>query len=177
MAEKPIKRTQYAQQGLDFTTLFRAKFGRADVSGHVPMLQEPPAESTGGGARALQHLVLEPTAGGPVLTVGSVNVVTRTAKLRTFDCVETIFLTRFQGRPFILEQGAYQEFFDQAREFFQRQGMQLDVETRPPEVGPRSLSPASKPPTDNTFLFVMVGIIIVLGVSLVAAVLTGRLSF
>lgn len=178
MADKAIKRTQYAQQGLDFTTLFSAKFNRLTISGYQPVLREPPAESTGGGAQAVQHMVFQPTGSGPTLTVGSVNVATRMAKLRTFDCVQSMFSMRFANRPFVLEKEAYQDFFDKAREFFQRQGMQIDIETRPPDDLVRSLRPSAAPPaSSNLLLYMLVATVLVVGVALVVSVLTGRLSF
>ena len=56
-----MKRTQIAQQGIDFVTLFHAKFTSTDVSSYRPLLREP-TESTGGGKQAMQHMVLMPAS-------------------------------------------------------------------------------------------------------------------
>jgi len=70
--------------------LFEAKFGKQSVSGYRPFLREPRVESTGGGAQAVQHMVMEPQLeGDPTLTVGYVNVATKTAKVRTYGCLPT----------------------------------------------------------------------------------------
>jgi hypothetical protein len=143
--DEDIKRTAYAQQGLDFVTLFSAKFHIANVSGYAPVLREPHAETTAGGKQAIQHMVLQPKIqGDPVLTIGYVNVASKQAKIRTYDCMSTMHGMRFPGRPFILDQAAYQTFFDKVTEFMRRQGMLVDVETRPPAMTHSSLRPAAR---------------------------------
>ena len=60
MSSSGVKSTQFAQQGLDFVTLFSAKFTRSIVSGYRPKLREP-EETTAGGKQAIQHIVFECT--------------------------------------------------------------------------------------------------------------------
>ncbi|MEM1033727.1 MAG: hypothetical protein AAGN82_25550 [Myxococcota bacterium] len=173
-----MKRTAFAQQGLDFVTLFSAKFQRTDVDGYGVQIREP-ADSTAGGRQALQQIFfVPPRAEDPVLTVGTVNVATKTAKLRTFDCVETLYARRFRGKRFPVRPAAYQAFFDTAMQFMKRQGMQVDVETRPPEA----LRSSRPPPADglnvNLVIALLALTVVAIGVALVTAyVLTGRPSF
>lgn len=175
MTDAPMKRTQYAQKGLDFVTLFAAKFAQEKVGGYRPVLREPIAESTGGGKQALQHLVFEPrVAGDPMLTVGAVNVVTKTARLRTFDCVRQLFAMRFGTRPFAIDQSQYQAFFDRAMEFMKRQGLQVEVETRPPEVTGGSLPPGARA---NLLIWAFVVMFAVFAAALVFLVVTRRVAF
>ena len=137
-----VKATAFAQQGLDFASLFEAKFHLLNVSGYKPVLRQPVAETTGGGAQAVQHMVLEPKIDGdPIVTVGQVNMVTKTAKLRTFDCLLDLHQMRFRGRAFHVDGGQYQSFFDRVLEFMRRQGLQVQIETRPPEMVRRSAPP------------------------------------
>ncbi len=139
-----FKRTAFAQQGLDFVTLFEAKFHMLNVSGSRPVLRAPVAETTGGGAQAVQHMILEPKIeGDPVVTVGQVNVATKTAKLRTYDCLLGVHEMRFRGRAFHVDHAAYQSFFDRVLEFMRRQGLQVQIETRPPAVRAQSAAPAA----------------------------------
>ena len=138
-----VKATTFAQQGLDFVTLFEAKFHMQNVSGFRPVLRAPVGETTGGGAQAVQHMILEPKIeGDPVVTVGQVNVVTKTAKLRTYDCLVGVHAMRFGRRPFLIGHGAYQTFFDRVLEFMRRQGLQVQIQTRPP-VRPSNAPPAT----------------------------------
>lgn len=174
-AEPPMKRTQFAQQGLDFVTLFAAKFVTEKVSGHAPRLREPIADSTGGGKQALQHMVLEPQkVGEPILTVGSVNVVTKTAKLRTYDCVRQLHRMRFGKRRFAVAQSEYQSFFERVMAFMKRQGMQVEIETRPPEV-----TGSIPPPREGSSLLVWLFVILVVVFVVVLAfmVVTRRVAF
>ena len=131
-----IKRTQYAKRGVDFSILFGAKFFKVDVSGHQAALKQP-SVSTGGGVQALQHIVLDPKlAGGTQHTVGTVNCVTKEAKLRTYECVRGVHQKRTRGRPFPIQPAAYQEFFDKAHQFLSMQKMQITIETKPPGGAP-----------------------------------------
>ena len=91
-----MKRTQFSQQGLDFATLFAAKHSHFNISGYVPVLREPPVDTTAGGKQAMQHIILLPKIeGDPLLTIGSVNVATRSARLRTHDCMRQLHEMRF----------------------------------------------------------------------------------
>lgn len=138
-----VKATAFAQQGLDFVSLFEAKFHMLNVSGYRPVLRAPVAETTGGGVQAVQHMILEPRIeGDPVVTVGQVNVATKTAKLRTYDCLLGVHEMRFSGRPFHIDGGQYQSFFDRVLEFMRRQGLQVQIETRPPAVRTSTAPPA-----------------------------------
>jgi hypothetical protein len=169
------KRTAFAQQGLDFVTLFAAKFNTYDVGGYNPVLREPLAESTGGGAQAVQHMVLEPrVAGDPLVTVGQVNVATKTAKLRTYECLTMLHAMRFGRRPFHVDGAAYRSFFDRALEFMRRQGLQVHVETRPPEV--RGSTPPGEAAAGNLLIWVMLAAVLVFSVVAAYLAYSGRLS-
>ncbi len=122
--------------------LFASKFLNVYVSGYKPMLMEP-AESTGGGRQATQHIVLKPQLDGdPLLTVGFVNVATRSAKLRSYECMRALHEMRFKERPFHVAHAQYQSFFERTQHFLKGRGMQVRIEARPPQ---RS-QPAPAPP-------------------------------
>ncbi len=173
-----VKRTAYAQQGLDFATLFSAKFHRYNINGYAPVLREPHAETTAGGKQAVQHMVLEPRIeGDPVLTVGYVNIASKQAKIRTYDCLQMLHELRFHGRPFVLDHPGYQDFFDKATEFMRRQGMLVDVETRPPAMPRTSGRPAGRAGSElvDIILWVLL-IVIVVGTAMAAYLrISGRI--
>jgi hypothetical protein len=128
-----IKRTQIATAAVDQSRLFQTKFGDRLVSRHLPVLLEPPSVSTGGGAQAQQQIILQPRyQAGPTVNIGSMNCATKTAKLRTYDCLHQVHQLRFPGHPFGIEPTEYQMFFDDARGFLQALGMQVAIEMHAP---------------------------------------------
>ena len=169
-----MKRTQFSQQGLDFVTLFNAKFARQSVSGYRPNLREPIAETTAGGAQATQHMVFEPEIDGdPVITIGLVNVATKTAKLRTYDCLRQLHEMRFRRKPFNLDQTQYKTFFDRASEFLRRQNMQLAVETRPPAT--RSSAPPPDTEEGSLVVWFLLSVFLIGALLVIYLVVSGRL--
>jgi hypothetical protein len=140
-----IKRTQIAAAAVDQSKLFQTKFGDRLVSRHSPVLLEPPSVSTGGGAQAQQQIILQPRSqAGPTVNIGSMNCATKTAKLRTYDCLVQVHQLRFPGHHFAIEPTEYQMFFDDARGFLLALGMQVSVEMHPPAAeGRSSLRPAA----------------------------------
>lgn len=156
-----LKRTEIAQQGVDFATLFAAKFSGLDVSGFVPLMREPPADSTGGGKQALQHLVLHPKIhGDPVITFGSFNVATRSARLRTHACLERMHRMRYgKSAHFVLDQEKYQELIDQLLRFTKQLGMQVDIETNPPPLELGSGRPPARVKRDTTGSWILLFIL------------------
>ena len=142
------KPTLYAQRGLEFVAVFQVRFLSFDVSGHKPRLRPPPGESTAGGKLATQHMVLEPTdPTAPVWTVGSVNVVTKTAKIRSYDCVRDVHRARFKDRAFPLDRAQYQAFFDAVIAFAKEREIDVEIESAPPEI---ALDPAGSGPIRDT---------------------------
>ncbi len=134
-AKPGIKRTRYAKEGVDFAVLFAAKFLNVKVNGHTPVLAAPEGVSTGGGAQALQHITLAPALDGePAHTVGWVNCVNKSAKLRTFECVQQLYRMRPGAKHFGLTSVEYQDFFDRTLVFLKQRQLQVDIETRPPQV-------------------------------------------
>ncbi|MEM9693770.1 MAG: hypothetical protein AAGA56_14570 [Myxococcota bacterium] len=128
-------RTMLAQQGFGLIDVFNAAIGRLDVSSHRPLLREPPAHSTGGGRQAMQHIVLlPPDPSASVLTVGSLNVATRQARIRTYECLLLMHRQRFGDRVFTIAPDRYQAFFDTLRRFFESQQLRVEIETKPPIV-------------------------------------------
>jgi hypothetical protein len=166
-----MKRTQIAQQGVDFVTLFHAKFAHTDVNGYRPLLREP-TDSTGGGRQAMQHMVLMPRIeGDPVLTIGSVNVAVRTAKLRTYDCLQRLHEMRFRRQRLQVDHAQYQAFFDQALELMKFQGLYVDVVTTPPQVEMGSRFPPAAPSTSGQIVQWVALLLLLAGIGLFAYLL------
>lgn len=129
------KPTLYAQRGLEFVAVFQVRFHALDISGHKARLRPPPGESTGGGKLATQHIVLEPSdPSAPVWTVGSVNVATQNAKIRTYDCVRALHRARFKDKAFPLDRAMYQGFFDTVIALMNEREVAVEIENAPPEI-------------------------------------------
>lgn len=141
------KPTLFAARGLEVVAAFQVKFMMLDVSGHRPLLKDPPGHSTAGGKLATQHIVLEPKEpGGTTWTVGSINVATESAKVRSFDCVKEIHRMRFRDRPFLIDRQQYQSFLDAAVAFLRERGMAVEIESSLPELSEPSGLASLDPP-------------------------------
>jgi hypothetical protein len=172
-----IKRTQFSQQGLDFATLFAAKHSHFNISGYVPVLREPPGETTAGGKQAMQHIVLLPKVkGDPLLTIGSVNVATRSAKLRSYDCMRQLHEMRFDDSSFFLDQPKYLEMFEAVLAFMKKQGIQVEIETNPPRVTVSTRPPPRTAASNGAIWFFIVALLVA-AVSMVGYLISaGRLK-
>ena len=146
-----IKRTQIAQAAFDFAGYFTATFGAYQVAGappRRPALVAPQDMSTAGGKKAKQHIVLKPDVGGAaVLTVGWIDLAHGETCLRTYGCLREMHVQRFGSQPFDLDAQAYQAFFDQAHQFFTRQGMRLQIEAQSAMAARPTPSPSSSSKT------------------------------
>lgn len=77
------RRTTASAKCLDHTLLFYTWFATDRVGPFVPTLQEP-SMSTGGGKKALQHVILVPKGkGGSKLSVGWVDRIRNQAVIRS----------------------------------------------------------------------------------------------
>lgn len=163
-AMSTIKRTQIAQAAFDFAGYFTATFSSFRVGGasvRRPALVAPQDMSTSGGKKAKQHIVLQPeTPGAPVLTVGWIDLSNGQMCLRTYGCLQEMHAQRFGKQPFDLDPQTYQAFFDQANQFFARQGMRVQIEAQSAITAP----PASKSSGTKTILLAVVGVAAVLAI-------------
>jgi hypothetical protein len=146
-ANRGYKRTRIAKFGADIAMVFAAKFYQTQINGFQPVLREPPGGvSTGGGRQPLQHLVLQPSGdGGIVLTIGSVNMVQKTAKLRSYRCLQTMYAQRFIGATVPIQPELYEDLFQRMLQFLRQQGLHVEVVEVAPamDVGSRRPSPAN----------------------------------
>ncbi len=171
-----VKRTRLAQEGLDVATLFTAKYMHLNLNGHVPKMREPSGVSTEGGKQATQHIVLEPkVAGDPIITIGYANLVAKTAKLRTYDCLEQMHALRFQNKPFPLAKPPYQKFFDELREFFGKYQLIVEVETRPPDMSSIPPRGATRAQGGGSAAWIGFVLLVLVSGALVWLVATGRI--
>ena len=166
-ATRRARRTVIATKGTALVRAFEASECDQEVAGYQPTLSEP-AQSTQGGHAALQHIVLRAQdARAAKLTVGSVNCVTLTAKLRTFRCVDDICLRRF-GRALTIPVASYEAFVDQLQAFFGGHGFRIELVDDVPDVqslGAPSLQaePARPAPRWVWILAVVVFVLIFVG--------------
>ena len=161
------KRTQVAQSAFDFAHYFTSSFQNVVVTGTVPRRAElaaPEGMSTDGGQKARQALVLIPTApgAGASIAIGWVEIAQKRAELRTFRVLLAMHNARFRGRPFDLDAGSYQAFFEQARQLLSACGVQVNVEDDArsvPSNRPPPLTAAPAPVSPGFFNYFAVGFV------------------
>ena len=145
--KRAYHRTQIAKFGADIAVVFAAKFYQSQINGYQPILREPPGGvSTGGGRQPLQHLILQPTGGtGSVITIGSVNMVDRSARVRSYDCLERMSAQRFEGKTVPVQSAPYGDLLQRIIQFLHKQGIEVEVVEVPPQMPPSMRRPSMRP--------------------------------
>jgi len=129
-------RTRVAMQAHDFAAAFRSVVGhmRIPPGAYTPDLTAPEGPSTRDGKQAMQRIRLVPAAEGfPTLVVGSANVKSGRAMLRSFDYVDALHREHF-GRPVELDRPSYDEFIKVVRNYFAVAQLEVAVEEAPAET-------------------------------------------
>jgi hypothetical protein len=97
-------------------------------------LTAPDGMSTAGGKRVLQHLRLRPTRQGfAVLVGGVVNAVEKTAELRDFAHMQTMYRARF-GRDLEIAAAEWEQFLRMAEVVLRRAGIQTSRVAAPKDL-------------------------------------------
>lgn len=116
MAKFDARRTQVAQNAVDFSRNFEGAFSQVRVLGAVPrraQLVAPSGMSTEGGKLARQPLNLVPEQGqGPVVAVGWIELPLHRASIKTFRCLASAHMARYRGRPLDIDEKSYAMFID-----------------------------------------------------------------
>jgi hypothetical protein len=116
--------TMFAQKVMDLGDLLGARFKARPVKGSVPRILKalaPEADSTDGGKRARQSLVLAPALGtAETLVVGFVDVGAGTAELRSFAVLNEQFRLR-HTRTVDLSEEDYTGFIREVAAFLEEQ--------------------------------------------------------
>lgn len=115
-AELEALRTQVANQAASLAETVTEGFDgfAMGAAGYAVELSVPEGPSTGGGVQARQHLRLVPRRRGyPVIVAGSVDPVTSTSELRTFEHVAILHELRFDA-PLEIMPEEYAEFLRKA---------------------------------------------------------------
>jgi hypothetical protein len=105
-------RTQVANQAASLAETFNDGFEgfHLGAGDYIVQLTAPEGQSTGGGVRARQHIRLVPRRKGyTVVVAGTVDPVTSTAEVRTFEHVAVLHEVRF-GRPLEIDIEEYAGF-------------------------------------------------------------------
>jgi len=168
--KKPL-RTQFAMKALDISDLFSASFKDYRLSGTTPLRPEltvPEGQSTGGGAKAVQSITLipdDPSAG--TLIAGTVNGAANTAELRGYPYLEVTFKIRYRGQRLGIPAGAYQNFLEEARLFFETRGYTVSVVNQLPDAAKRHYDKSGKAPAVGSNAFwVVLGFMVLVGAAM-----------
>jgi hypothetical protein len=114
VAKFDARRTQVAQNAVDFSRNFEGAFSQVRVLGGVlrrAKVVAPEGMSTGGGKQARQPLTLVPDQGeGPAISVGWIELPTQRAGIKTFRSLASAHQARYRGRPLDIDEASYQTF-------------------------------------------------------------------
>jgi hypothetical protein len=125
-----LSRTHHADQAIHLADLVNLKFAKTTfglTTRRVLRISEPDGPSTDGGRKARQSIMLAPEEGNPGGTIvcGWVDVVRRTAELKTHSILGSTYQERY-GVAFDLSRGEYQRVLDALLDFLRG----LEIETR-----------------------------------------------
>jgi hypothetical protein len=141
VAKFDARRTQVAQNMVDFSRNFEAAFAEVRVKGdvsRVAQLVEPSGMSTAGGKMARQPLNLVPEQGGPAIAVGWIELPTSRASIKTYRNLSAMHLARFRGRPLDIEEASYQQFLSWVQGHLSSYGISVVLDD--------DLTPSVRPP-------------------------------
>ena len=138
------RRTQVAQNAVDFSRNFEGAFAQVRVLGAVPrraQLVAPSGMSTGGGKLARQPLNLVPEQGqGSVIAVGWIELPLHRATVKTFRCLSSAHQAR--GRSLDVDEASYATFTDWVGRHLGQFGITLTLDD---EITPSMRPPAGQP--------------------------------
>ncbi len=137
-------RTQFSMRALDLADTFKFSLGSVPVGVYHPELTAPDGPSTGGGVQSVQHICLV-APNRPSLVVGSANQVEHQVELRTFHHIDGGYRQRF-GRTVDVDVFTYDLFLQRARDFFEQQGLNVQIPPAPAPTAPIVAPPQARSP-------------------------------
>jgi hypothetical protein len=135
-SELEALRTQVANQAATLAEAVTDGFEdfQMGAAGWTVELTTPEGPSTGGGTQALQHIRLKPRRKGYATVVaGSVNPVTSTGELRTYEHVAMLHELRFE-KPLEITPEEYAEFLKKADVILNLARIRATRSPPPPEL-------------------------------------------
>lgn len=134
-------------------------------------LTAPDGMSTAGGKRVLQHLRLRPTRQGHVVLVGGVvNAVEKSAELRDFDHMQTIYQARF-GQPLEITPAEWEQFLRKAEVVLHQETIRTARAPAPRDLLMRSEDAAPATWTNRKLAMTVLGLVAFLAAAVVCRVL------
>ncbi len=124
MNQEVAKFTVHASEAMEMADLLNLKFAAeryGTTKARFVKVREPDGPSTDGGRKARQSVLLSTgKEDDPDILCGFIDVVKRTAELRTYPVVKSAWDGRFQ-QELDLSRGEYQRFLDQMLEYLRIQ--------------------------------------------------------
>lgn len=158
--------TRYAREASDLSVEFVKALGGERLGPYVAELTGPEGVSTRGGELAVLHVRLVARDGSPALHVGTVQVKTASAELRSYERLDAIHRGRYESAVPV-DRGAYEAFLSRVDGFLKDQGFRSQRLELTPSVAPPPRAKPSSPA--RTIVFLAVVALIALVVALVAA--------
>lgn len=147
MANDP-SRTYHATQAMQLSELIGLKFAASrygKARPRVVKVQEPDGPSTDGGRKARQAMMLVPEKGeGNTIVFGFIDVVKRTAELRSYAALKAHYEARFHS-PIDLEDDDYGRLLGTMRDYLNLQQVAFELTDDAPP--PRAASVTSQRPS------------------------------
>ncbi len=136
--------TRYARETSDLSVEFVKALGGERLGAYVAELSGPEGPSTRGGELAVLHVRLVAREASPALHVGTVQVKTASAELRSFERLEAIHRSRFDA-ALPVERAAYEAFLARVDGFLRDQGFRTQRLELTPSVAPPPRAKAASP--------------------------------
>jgi hypothetical protein len=154
--------TAFAQAALAASDLITTKFANTKFTGpttRVVRVDAPQVESTGGGKKARESIVLRPETGDPsaAITAGFLDVGVRACELRSYAALNAAHRARFQN-ALDLHQSEYDKFLGELTSLLEAEGFVVKV-VEPEERQAKAQAVEATEKQSNTGVMIAVGVV------------------
>jgi hypothetical protein len=175
MADDP-HRTVHAQHAFELTEVFQYKFAHIIFGQARPRRLKllEPEQSTAGGKRARQSLVLVADDGdGGNLVIGWLDATAKSSELRSYNLLRQQFQARF-NQDIDLKREEYESLLDDLRSFLKIQKIELKtVDAAVSPIHPKKPAPEQPAPKNN----IAIAMVAMLSIGMLIGFILGYIVF
>jgi hypothetical protein len=139
--------------GIELADAFKIRFVDRRLNGpacYTPEMAAPEGLALAGSKQPLQEIKLVPER-GPILVMGSANLINKRAELRTFAYMDQLHRQKWKGAPFGADPAEYGALIEDIRGFLVARryevSLQDAVAAPPPPPAPAPVSVPPPPPS------------------------------